>query len=323
MAKPFDGKKPMETDLSGKSVEDLLFLIGDQDLGFKLEAMKVLVSRGFQANYPLLERAIRNDSDADLRNGAMEVLVRFGVEAVPALIEILHDENEEVRNFSAVMLGTIGSRQAVYPLIAALRDPDVNVSHAAAEALGKIGDDAALLPLIQLLQEDFWLQYPAVVAMGEMADDRAVPHLISLLDNELLRQPVITALGKIGHCSALPSLVEILCDNGGQFVAVAATAIADIVAHGDHVVKDELAATIDKRGIENLLRLASSKNCESKGGAVTLLGFLGEKSAIPVLLSLLEDNDYEDVAKKAITEMAVATPVLMEALIATVRKFKG
>lgn len=101
------------------------------------------------------------------------------------------------------MLGDIASREALYPLIEALRDPDINVSHAAAEALGKIGDDAALLPLIQLLEGDFWLQYPAVVAMGEMADSRAVPHLIPLLDHELLMEPVLKALGQIGdagHC---------------------------------------------------------------------------------------------------------------------------
>ncbi|WP_459815246.1 HEAT repeat domain-containing protein [Geotalea toluenoxydans] len=323
MAKPLEGKKPMDSCLADKSVEDLLLLVGDQDLGFRVEAMNQALSIGFPEIYPVLERAVRNDGNADLRNGAMEVLVRFGRQAVPALIALLRDADEEVRNFSAVMLGDIASREALYPLIEALRDPDINVSHAAAEALGKIGDDAALLPLIQLLEGDFWLQYPAVVAMGEMADSRAVPHLIPLLDHELLMEPVLKALGQIGDARALPHLLKVLCDDPAKHIAAAAGAIVAVVEKGDAVAKDHLVSSITRRGIENLLRHISSGDGDGKVAAVALLGLVGDKAAIPTLLRLLEEHDYEEVVKKAITGMAFAATTLEEGLLRNSQKVQA
>ena len=102
----------------------------------------------------LLEEAVRKDRDAALRKGEMELLIAFGDISVPQLTKLLTADNEEVRNFSAVMLGAIGNPQAVMPLIAALRDPEANVRHGAAAALGKIGDCRAVLPLQTLDKGD-------------------------------------------------------------------------------------------------------------------------------------------------------------------------
>ncbi|HEY6873489.1 MAG TPA: HEAT repeat domain-containing protein [Geobacteraceae bacterium] len=198
MPKPYDGFLINRNDLAGMSIEELLLMISDADKGFKPESMDMLTKMGLDTVYTALERSVRNGDNADLRNGAMEALVAFGPQAVPRLLELLGDENEEVRNFSTVMLGNIGHREAVRPLIQALKDPDVNVRHGAAEALGKIGDHGAFAPLIELLGEDFWVQHAAIVALGEIRDERAVPYLLAALDNELLMEPVSNALEKIG-----------------------------------------------------------------------------------------------------------------------------
>jgi HEAT repeat protein len=184
------------------TIEGLLLLVGDQERGGKDEALGCLLARGLEQVYPDLERALRDNANADLRNGAMETLVRFGEAVVPRLVRLLDDADEEVRNFTTVMLGTIGSRKAVPHLIEALRDRDANVRHGAAEALGRIGDRRALQPLLPLLEEDFWQQYPAVVALGELGDERAVPHLLKHLSNDLLASSINEALNKIrgGHC---------------------------------------------------------------------------------------------------------------------------
>lgn len=206
MSKPFDIPVPSADGQAGKGIGELLLLIGDEKKGGKPEAMETIRQMGLDAVYAILEMAVRDDDNADLRNGAMEALVAFGGEAVPRLLQLLVDENEEVRNFSAVMLGNIGNHEAVDALVRALRDPDINVRHGAAEALGKIGGTGALAPLVEMLKEDFWLQYPAVVALGEMRDKRAVPFLRELLGNEMLTMPVVEALGKIGDRGALSTL---------------------------------------------------------------------------------------------------------------------
>jgi HEAT repeat protein len=326
MSKPFDDCTLVDVHLDGKSVEELLYLVGDVDHGCKQKAMDTVLSMGLRANYETLEIALRNDADADLRNSAMEVFVSFGKQAVPKLLMLLRDENEEVRNFSAVMLGDIASREAVGPLINALRDPDANVSHAAAEALGKIGDRTALLPLLELCSGDFWLQYPAVVAMGEMRDSRAVPCLLQLLDDEMLKEPVIEALGKIGDPRALYYLAEILCNPAAQFAAQAARAIVAIQnALADDSIKNSLlecnqemslTTIINRQGIENLRNLLHQTGArETIIAAVALLGRLDEAAVLPEFFPLLELDDYQETVEDAILALGrAAIPFLIPAV---------
>lgn len=326
MAKPFDDNASLEKNVALKSVEELLLLVSDEDQGCKPEAIDRMMSMGLAANYGFLEKAVRNDADADLRNGAMEVFVRFGNESVPRLLSLLQDENEEIRNFSAVMLGDIASRDAVDGLIKALRDQDANVRHAAAEALGKIGDRAALLPLMALLKEDFWQQYPAIVALGEMCDSRAVHGLLQLLGDEMLREPVIEALGKIGDSRALLPLAKILSEPAGTYAAATAKAIAaiqkNLVAvrsrNGRNVntLPTLPEGIISQQGIKNLKGLLTAgNNSDVCFAAVMLLGSLKEKSAIPVFFQLLEIGDYLDVVVEAMVEIGNAgVPAVMAGL---------
>jgi HEAT repeat protein len=198
MSKPFEDAASVAQILNGKSVEELLLLIADSEKGYKPEAIDRLLSMGFEENYPVFERAVRNDDDADLRNGAMEMLVNFGVESIPKLIKLPEDENEEVRNFSSVMLGDIGRGEAVEALIRALSDQDMNVRHSVAEALGKIGDRTAIPPLVNSLKCDFWLQFAAITALGNIGDHQAAPHLLEILEDEIWSEPVVDALCNIG-----------------------------------------------------------------------------------------------------------------------------
>jgi HEAT repeat protein len=201
--------KPFRECLMQVALHDQLLLVGDADKGEKAQAIDRIVAMGLEAVYPAIESAIRDDDHADLRNGAMEILVGFGTEALPRLFGLLRDDNEEVRNFAAVMLGSVGSSAAVGPLVRALDDPDTNVRHAAAEALGKIKDDAAIDPLLKLLNEGFWHQYAAIHALGEIGAPGALPHLIELLHDDALVEPVVEALEKIGDPRALAPLMEL------------------------------------------------------------------------------------------------------------------
>ena len=293
----FDTTKTVAPNLDYMTVEELLLLAGDEDRGCKPEALDRLLVMGLEMNFPVFEQAIRNDDHADLRNGAMEVIMRFGSQAVPKLVALLRDNNEEVRNFTTVMLGEIGSREAVGPLVQALQDTDVNVRHGAAEALGKICDRAALVPLLDLLKEDLWQQYPAVAAIAAMKDNRAVPHLLQLLGNDLLAGAVIDALGEIGDPRALNSLGSILEYSDPTISGKIIQAIVKIyrtieddyrygnsmITRHQGVVKDQL---FNRNCIEKLKGLL---NAEGDPGtvkaAVTLLGWLGETAALPDFFS--------------------------------------
>ena len=151
--------------LCGLTVPELVRLIADSSPEYRQKALDLVMLIGFKVCLPILEEAVRNDEDADLRNGAMDALVAFGEMAVPHLTKLLTDDNEQVRNFSTVMLGDIGNPKAVVPLIKALQDHDANVRHGAAEALGKIGDCRAVSPLQEMCRGDFWDQFYASAAL--------------------------------------------------------------------------------------------------------------------------------------------------------------
>lgn len=302
-------------ELEGKSVEELIVLVGDAGQGCRPEALDRILAMGFDAHCRDLENAVRNNADANLRNGAMEVLVRFGDQAIPRLLFLLKDCDEEVRNFSAVMLGDIGNRKAVVPLIQALRDPDANVRHGAAEALGRIGDRTALMPLLDLLKEDFWLQYPAIAALAAMKDRRAVPHLFELLEDGMVGVPVIDALGEIGDPRALNPLGCILNFSENHLAGAAARGMVKIYKQLDDRFRYKnsletaekpvtLGAVISGRGVERLKELLKAvEDKESVKAAVTLLGWVKEVSVLPDLFNLLADDDYINAIESSILAM--------------------
>ena len=250
--------------------------------------------------YFVLEQALRNDAEANLRNAAMELYVSFGSRSLPRLVMLLQDANEEVRTFAAVMLGTLGDREAVPALINALVDADLNVKHAAAESLGRIRDVRAVLPLIDTLTGDMWLQFPAAMALGELADSRAVGPLVALLEMPGANMPAIQALGKIGDPVALGPLGKLLEDEEPSLREWTLEAVAAIFARWPDS-GDNLPVSPRVSGL--LLETLSSNNHEAKRNAAITLGCCRIQEALPSLAGLCADRDIGDVARKAIARI--------------------
>jgi HEAT repeat protein len=257
----------------------------------------------------------------------MDTFVAFGKESLPALIGFLEDDNEEVRNFACVMLGDIGNRRAVEPLIKALGDKDANVSHSAAEALGKIGDRSALFPLIDLLKGDFWVQFSAISAIGAMRDYRAVPHLLEILDNELLAEPVVRALGEIRDPRALYPLGKILPTVEARLAGLVAQTIMATYSSMNEAMKfknsladfhqpEHIKKVIDGSGIEKLRSLLKPDvDPESVEAAIILLGWLVDVTAIASFYPLLHNERFMAPVEAAIFSIGrIAKESLLESL---------
>ena len=211
-----------------EAITPLLLAVADESWPVRQAATELLATFDEAALLPHLEAALRDDEDAAMRNAAMEIYVKMGAAAPPALLALLADADEEVRNFAAVMLGARRERAAVPALIAALGDPDVNVRHAAAASLGQIGAAEAVVPLIDVLRTEPWLQYPAIHALGEIGDARADGPLLELLGDEMLRAPVMEALGRLAGREALAHLVPHLYDPDVTLRNVAIHAVVSI-----------------------------------------------------------------------------------------------
>ena len=94
--------------------------------------------------------------DDDQRKGSAIALSNYrDPRVVAALINALHDPEEDVVVEAARSLGIIGDPAAVDPLIGKLKDPESEVRATAAEALGRIGDPRAIAHLENMLNTDW------------------------------------------------------------------------------------------------------------------------------------------------------------------------
>src|SRR5262249_5198544 len=122
--------RTVEAQAVAPPVSYWLSLLGSDEEPAQQEAVGAL-SRLGQAAVPELIGAL-NDDDWQVRNQAAVVLGAIGPEAkaaVPALIDVLQDDDKYFRSHGAVALGQIGreARVAVPALRKALKDPEEDV----------------------------------------------------------------------------------------------------------------------------------------------------------------------------------------------------
>jgi HEAT repeat protein len=147
-------------------------------------------------------------------------------EAIPVLLELLKDSDDQIRHKAATCLGWLGpkAKSAVPQLTEALSDPEVKV--AAAGALGQIGNDAigAKPALLRAAEDkDFLVRFCVTKALWHITQDAnlVVPQLQALLNDrdryieKWWRCSVAELLGEIGPPArkAIPDLIRYVEDD--------------------------------------------------------------------------------------------------------------
>jgi HEAT repeat protein len=270
------------------------------------------------------------DPDQLVRANAGVALGRFGGLAVPALIRQTESGPVEVRRGAALALGFIGkpAEPAIPALVQLLSDPENSVRQEAARSLAKIGP-MSVGPLIDTLDgADRKARAAAIVALVDLGSQAApaieplaaalrdhdhlihgtaaealsgigkpaVGMLISALDdpNPDVRHIAASALSRMGVIAdeAVPSLVRTLDDTESPVRAAAANALGRIGPAARAAV-DSLQVRLKDTAIE------VRKTCAEA------LGRLGRLSitAVPTLLELQQDE--AEVVRKAATDALV------------------
>ena len=295
-----------------------------QVIGVMLVPRLLQVLRGRQVGY-------------SVRESAVEALRRIGdAEAVPGLLEALHDADADVRWAAAAALERIGDAAAVPGLLAALRDANAGVRRAAAEMLGQIGDAAAVPGLLQALgNANADVRWAAAAALGQIGDATAVPGLLHALGDTawLVRAAAAEALGRIG-APAVPGLLAALGDANADVRKEAARALGQIgdaaVALGllqalrdadadtCRMVARALGQIGDKVAVPGLLRALCDARVGVRVAAAEALGQIGDAAAVPGLLAALRDADklVRETTAAALGRIgAPAVPGLLRALV--------
>ncbi len=235
---------------------------------------------GQEVRFVLIDELIARlgDQNKDIRESAVNALVKIGPSAVQSLIKALGDENLTTRWNAARALGDIGNPQAVQSLIKSLADADRSVRGFAALALGQIGDPSAVQPLIKALgDEGEGVRWSAAKALGDIGDPRAVQTLINVLrdENKTVCWNAAKALGDIGDPRSVRPLIDALEDENESVRLEAAKALGKIG---------------DTRAVQSLINILEDKHEVVRQYAASALGQIGDLRAVQPLKNLLKDE---------------------------------
>ena len=180
---------------SDAALAGLALCLEDRDLSIREAAADHLAGARSETAARLLTHFLAHE-DIGTRNLAAEILVKLGEVGTPALRDEITNDDHDVRRFVCDILGLIGDQAGTSVLIERLDDDNLNVAGAAADALGRLG------------------AVPAVPALMATAASRPQVTL-----------PILDALGRIGHASALDLLYGYLNSSDPVIVAVTLEAI--------------------------------------------------------------------------------------------------
>ena len=200
----------------------------------EIEDRRDAVSRLGALHHPDASRAAvaaLKDPAAIVRATAAGVVLYLpNEESAAALLPLLSDKDEFVRQETAYALGKTRSRMAAGSLADLLvKEKKDGVRGAIVVALGDIGDEISVVPLAQILrpelsmatskkrskkQENPLVLRAAAHALGQIGSRAGVPALLAALQDQEaesdVRREAATSLGLIGDRAALPALSGLL-----------------------------------------------------------------------------------------------------------------
>jgi HEAT repeat protein len=255
-------------------------------------------------------RELLNDEDSYAHRKAAEALGGLGdKQAVPALRELLKEEDSYARLRAAEALGRMGDKQDVPALRKLLKDKDAGARSNAAEALARLYEGAKDVPALRelLKEEDAGARSNAAEALARLYEGaKDVPALRELLKGEdvYARLRAAEVLGRMGDKQDVPALRKLLKDETLFIRRVGAEALARLYE-----------GTKDVPALRELLK----DDVVARSNAAEALARLYEGTKdMPALRELLkgEDRYARQVAAEALGRLGdkQAVPALRELL---------
>jgi twitching motility protein PilT len=186
----------------------ILPLLASSDARNRSAALKILLGMADRSGVVRRTLVFAKTLAGWARDRALESMTAFGDDLVEPAIELLDDEDEEIRALAIFVASLFEDARVVPALISRLQDQDWWIRISTADSLGRLGDERAVEPLIAALT-DKDVRWAAVEALGRLADPRSLKPLAELLrDRDAdVRIEVLLALRKFDHPGVL-SVVE-------------------------------------------------------------------------------------------------------------------
>jgi HEAT repeat protein len=292
----------------------LLNALSDDSWRVRRAAVKGVSQRAApEAIAALLNSVVENHQNPSLLNSALQVLASSEVDTLSPLVQLLQNADPDLRMQAALALGEQRDARAVRPLINALKDDDSNVRYHAIEAVGKLKAVDAVDALAEIAESrDFFLSFPALEALVKIGDTRVAPRIVPLLGDDLLREPAINLLGRLGDDTAVAPLTSLLNTPGAptDLIAEALATLSDRYqeqyGEGSYIA-DLTSREISPTGIQNLLDALAEPVKENLRPLALVLGWLKRSGVERALTRLMGRDDLRDEIVEALVRHGSAT----------------
>lgn len=192
----------------------LATLLNDDRPAVQSRAVRELGSRGVEA-IPALTEVLKTSRSADGRRNAVWALTRIEASAAREATRLaLADADESVRHAAIHSLGLLRDGGGVPQLREALKSGPPSIQRAAAEALGRIGDAKAVPDLIAVAAApvDRILEHSVIYALIEINDPQATGAALHAQSSRSRRAALI-ALDQMDNHTLQPDAVVPLLDS--------------------------------------------------------------------------------------------------------------
>jgi len=231
---------------------------------------------------------------------------RGDVVALPAVIRMIGSADESVRIAAIKAVGQLGNASSVSLLSSRAAQTTGEEQKAARESLYRLRGqqvDQAILAAIPAAQPDVKIEL--IQSVGQRNIVSGIPILLKTAkdaDAKVQRES-FKVLKTVADEKFLPALVELLIATKSQSVRGEAEKTVAAVAHKIQQ-KDRQAETV-------LTALASVKEVEARCSLLSVLGRIGDNSALPELRKALDSGDakIQDAAIRSLSEWPNPAPV--------------
>lgn len=303
-------------ELSGgdeRAVYPLIKALGDTNAGVQDAAMRSLMAIGGETTAYMVIPLLREGTF--IRNTALIILTSIGEQAVPLLYNLLKDKDDDVRKFGLDLMGEIKTGVDVKQVVPMLKDSNANVRAATAKTIGLLNYTDAIPQLIQSINDEEWVCFSVLEALGEMKAEDAVPAIGALLNantGPAVRFVAIEVLGKIGSNKAIPFLMSYLSDaDSDETNAIIKSMIQigitpDMADLTEHLIimlqkSDDEDLDITLRGIVDLNCKAAVREMIDLAGSLDV-SIMGNEEKVLQICDAIKSIDSEDELLKILQD---------------------
>lgn len=240
-------------------VVQTVFAHVDQGNGVSKQALHAIVKAGGAGAMTAAVELMGSTSNPRTRKMLSSLLAGLGEDAVPVLLDFMHDPRWFIIRNICVILGSIASRRAVTALTQYLSHSDLRVRKEAVRSLAQIGGDEAEAAILGILRGADSALYPqAIASLGGMKSRKSVPELMRIICS---RDLFLTSL------------------------SFKMNALAAITSINDRAVAPQLIALLRERHL-----LSAARRKTLKTAIAVCLGRLGDVRAVPPLRKLISSG---------------------------------